>query len=411
MKTERLTYKTSDKCINIAASEVTSLRINENVENTVRVYDNGAIGVEGRLGSNVDFADMEKAARANLQQGIDYPETHEEAKTLNVDTTKDILKEKEFVEKTKLLLARLAKENPDFLFSNKIYINNSDSHYENSDGVCYNYKGNQFLCSLVIKYKGSANIMDESYGCESDYFDEDQICHDVKLKCDAFLKALPQVEEDEVTIIAESSPLNYAASHLIAELYCNNASLFSGKLGQKVFNEKFTVIANRDPKEQINLEFFDAEGVVNDGFKKPIIEKGVLKNLLTCKKSAAQYGVENLGSASAEYTGVPSLGAGGCHTENSANSLDELVKGKAVYVSMSSGGDMTPSGDISVPVMVAYLYENGKLLGKLPEFTVCGNVFDILGENFAGVTDKGFYKFGRQRYFVFKAKLVNKAQK
>jgi len=410
MKTERLTYKTSDKCINIAASEVTSLRINENVENTVRVYDNGAIGVEGRLGSNVDFADMEKSARAKLQQGIEYPETHDEKRVLDVDTTKQILKETEFVEKIRHLLARLAKENPEFLFSNKIYVNNSDSHYENSDGVRYDYKGNQFVCSLVIKYKGSANIMDESYGCESDYFDEEQICHDVKLKCDAFLKPLPQVQEDEVTIIAESSPLNYAASHLIAELYCNNASLFNGKLGQKVFSDKFTVVTNRDPKEQINLEFFDAEGVVNEGFKKPIIEKGVLKNLLTCKKSAAQYGVDNLGSASAEYTGVPSLGAAGCHTENSANSLDELVKGKAVYVSMSSGGDMTPSGDVSVPVMVAYLYEKRKLAGRLPEFAVSGNLFDLLGDGFVGVTDKGFFEFGRQRYFVFKAKLVNKAQ-
>ncbi len=411
MKTERLTYKTSDKCINIAASEVTSLRINENVENTVRVYDNGAIGVEGRLGSNVDFADMERAAREKLQQGIGYPETRDEARVLAVDTEKRILKESEFVEKIKHLLARLAKENPEFLFSNKIYVNSSDSHYENSDGVRYDYKGNQFVCSLVIKYKGSANIMDESYGCESDYFDEEQICRDVKLKCDAFLNAIPQVQEDEVTIISEESPLNYAINHLVADLYCNNASLLGGKLGQKVFSDKLTVTVNRDPKEQINLEFFDAEGVVNEGFKKPIIEKGVLKNLLTCKKSAAQYGVDNLGAASANYTGVPSVGIGGYDTENSAKSLDELVRGKAIYVSVSSGGDMTPSGDVSVPVMVAYLYDKGKLVGRLPEFTVSGNLFDLLGDGFVGVTNKGFFEFGRQRYFVFKAKLVNKAEK
>ena len=39
---------------------------------------------------------------------------------------------------------------------------------------------------------------------------------------------------------------------------------------------------------------------------------------------------------------------------------------------------------------------------------MCGNIFDILGKDFIGVTDKGFFNFGRQSYFVYKAKIVNK---
>ena len=69
---------------------------------------------------------------------------------------------------------------------------------------------------------------------------------------------------------------------------------------------------------------------------------------------------------------------------------------------------MTPSGDISMPSIVSYLVEDGQIVGKLPEFTVCGNIFDILGKDFIGVTDKGFFSFGRQNYFVYKAKIVNK---
>ncbi|MCM1290100.1 MAG: metallopeptidase TldD-related protein [Corallococcus sp.] len=410
MKIEKLTEKSCAKCLNIAASQITSMRINDDVENTVRVYDNGTIGVEGRLGGNVDFADMEKAARAKLAQGIAYPETHDHAKTLEIDATKKILNEKDFIKISEKLLARLAKENPEFLFSNKLYLFNSESNYENSDGCRYSYKGNQFVCSLVIKYKGSANIMDENYGCESDYYDEEEICRDVKTKCDAFLRNIPQVTEDEVTVIMEDSPLNYALGHLSADLYFNKASIFDGKLGEKTFSDKLTVTINRSPDEQINLKFFDTEGVVNDGYKKPVIEKGVIKNLFTCKKSAAQYGVENLGAAGADYVDVPTASARGLTAENSAKSLAEIVKGKAVYVSVSGGGDMTPSGDVSIPVMVAYLYENGKLLGKLPEFTVSGNLFDMLGKDFAGTTDKGLFNFGRQRYYVLKAKLVNKSQ-
>ena len=69
MKIEKLTYSSSDRCINIAAGQVESLRINNDLENTVRVYDGGNIGVEGKLG-NADFDKMTEEAKAKLAQGI-----------------------------------------------------------------------------------------------------------------------------------------------------------------------------------------------------------------------------------------------------------------------------------------------------------------------------------------------------
>ena len=134
-----------------------------------------------------------------------------------------------------------------------------------------------------------------------------------------------------------------------------------------------------------------------------------MEKLITCKKSAAQYSTDNLGAAVASYNGVPQAGANGLSVMTTAESLSELVKGKAIYLSNTGGGDMTTSGDISMPSIVSYLYENGKLVGKLPEFTVTGNLFDILGKDFIGVTENGLNVFGKHKYFVYKAKLVNKA--
>lgn len=408
MKTEKIILKESSKCINVVASRVESLRINENLENTVRVYDNGAIGVEGRLG-NADLAEMEMSAKAKLAQGIPYPETHDEVKVLDIDTTKHIFDEKEFIPKTSALLDRLAKENPDFLFGNKIFLNSTKKSYANSDGTNLSYKGNQYALGLTIKYKGSANIMDEFYQGEGDYFDEEQICRDVKAKCDAFLNNLHQIKEEEVTVIGDFEPLQYAIKHFIADMYFNKASLLDGKLGQKVFNDKLGILVNRDPDIQLNIPFFDTEGVVNNGYKNYIVKNGVLERLIANKKSAAQYGCENLGSAGASYNGVPMPAMGGFDVESTENSLNELVKGKAIYLSNTGGGDMTTSGEISIPAIVAYLYEDGKLLGKLPEFTVTGNVFDILGKDFIGVAEHGLFEFGKRKYMVYKAKLVNKA--
>lgn len=408
MKTEKIINKTSSRCLNITASKVDSLRINNDLENTVRVYNNGAIGVEGALG-NVDFQQLEQSAKAKLAQGIPYPETHDKAIKRSVDATKQILSDKEFIPAISALLNRLAAENPDFLFSNKILLNSMERTYENSDGTVLEYKGNQFDCGLALKYKGSANIMDEFYGCESDYFNADEICRDVKKQCNAFLKQLPHVEDNEAVIISGYEPLQHAISHFVADLYFNKASLFDGKLGQKLFNDRLNLVIDRSPARQINIPFFDTEGVVNDDYLNYLVKNGVFSKLITCKKSAAQYNTDNLGCAGAEYNGVPQAGGSGLNVLSTAKNLSELIKGKAIYLSNTGGGDMTPSGDISMPSIVSYLYEDGKLLGKLPEFTVTGNLFDIFGKDFIGVTEHGLYEFGRRKYIVYKAKIVNKA--
>lgn len=407
MKIEKIVTKTSGRCLNVVASKVESLRINESVTSTVRVYDGGYIGVAGKTGK-IDFEMLEQKAKENLSQGIAYPETHLEAITDNVDTTKTVLTEEELIPTIDKLLARLEKENPQFLFSNKVKLNNSERTLTDSDGRNLSYKGNNFVLSFAIKYKGSANIMDEFYGCESDYFDEDQICRDVKMKCDAFLTELPQIEEDEVTVIGDLEPLQYALSHLNAELYFNKASIFDGKLGEKIFDEKFSLTINRDPSYQLDLPHFDSEGTILPDYKFDLIKNGVLTGLVACRKTAQKYGIQTSGSTSAEYDGIPDGSYGGLDVEDTASELSELVSGKAVYLSVSSGGDMTPTGDVSMPVLVPYLYENGKLLGKLPEMTVTTNLFDAFGKDFVGICKKGLYEYGRNQYFVYKAKLVNK---
>ena len=116
------------------------------------------------------FPKWKPPQRRNSRKVSPIPETHEEAKTISIDTTKQIFRRKDFIPKMSSLLGRLAKENPEFLFSNKIMLNSTETVYENSDGAALSYKGNQFMLSLAIKYKGSANIMDEFYGCEDDCF-------------------------------------------------------------------------------------------------------------------------------------------------------------------------------------------------------------------------------------------------
>ena len=119
MQKEYITKKTSSLSINVVATEVESLRKVVESTQTVRVYDDNCIGVAGQIG-NANIENVEKDALENLALGIAYPCDFTKDVNLSVDARKDIVDEDKFVQVAKSLLARLKKEVPDFLFSNKI---------------------------------------------------------------------------------------------------------------------------------------------------------------------------------------------------------------------------------------------------------------------------------------------------
>ena len=162
-------------------------------------------------------------------------------------------------------------------------------------------------------------------------------------------------------------------------MYTAGASLLSGKLGEKCFSEKFTFGDDRNAATHPGSCFFDAEGTVRPEDRGLLVQNGTLAALATTKNSAALFGLPVSGHAHAAYDGVPSLGVA-----KTAESIAQIVPGKAVYVMSASGGDYTPSGHYATPVQMAYLVENGTVVGRLPELNISGDFFTILGEDYLG---------------------------
>ena len=72
------------------------------------------------------------------------------------------------------------------------------------------------------------------------------------------------------------------------------------------------------------------------------------------------------------------------------HSYAELLGDRSfILIDVASGGDMTPAGDFATPVQTAYLCRDGLPVGRLPEFSFRGSVFELLGGGFLGRTDGG----------------------
>lgn len=402
MEHERIITRTTTYSCNLAASRVESLRINEDKEKVVRVYEDGKIGISACVGDEADESLLGRAEKA-LAQGIPYPCALTEDTVRHEDAREPIIKPEGFLETISHLADRLAKQFPGFIFSNKLTLGEETTEYSNSRKTDLCYSGSYFTLYIVIKAKSSANIMDLYYGTVQSCYDEDAIVSDIGKLLNVYANKLPLPEEELPVIISEGDVALYALREMGAESYMSGTSLLKGKLGEKVFDEKFSLVTDRAPHNRSCYPFFDTEGTVKEGDKFYFVKEGVFQGLSTCKRTAAKFSLPLSGTASSGFDSVPSAGFGGVSVAPTQAKLSDIVKGKAVYAYVTSGGDMTPDGTLGIPVMLAYLYEDGKLVGTLPEFSLSGSIFDVLGKDYLGTAENDIFSFaGKDKVIVSK---------
>jgi len=410
MKKEVLIYNSSAESLNIVGGKINSVRFNEETRNTVRVYDDGKIAVVGKLG-DADFKEMyDEACKKIDGEGIPYAYLPSK-KTIKSIARRKAYSSDKLLKAGKSLMAKAAKECPGFLIGGKMEYAEYSGQYVNSEGSNLSYEGSAVSVGLQLKDKASSNIMDAFYGATFPLYGKtaaDAVVTDLKMLHDAFFTEKKPLKNGKYNIIVDSGDLfNLLASSFIAENYVAGGSVLSGKLGQKIFNENLSVYVDRNPSTNYGCAFYDGEGTVMPDYRTPLILNGVMKNVLANKNTAKLYDLPQGGVSGSAYDGVPSIAVTGLYTKPSDITLKELTEDEpAIYIAVSSGGDMTNDGVIGLPVMLAFLVENGKISGRVSEFNATGNIFDILGKDFVAVTKDNLFIAEKSGMIVVKADLI-----
>ena len=383
MEREFLKSSSRSVTLNITGGKIDSYREQEETTGTVRVYADGKIGVAGCLGEPEEEQLTAQAEKA-LELGIPYVSALDGALERAEDRSEEILPEKELIPAMQTMLDKVGEACPGFAISNKISLNWDSEEYRNSKGRKLRSTDSSLTVSLLFQSRGSGNLMDAFYEYNCRSFDPEKIAASCKAVYDAYHTPAELEEGEWPVIISPMELLGPAISHFVGEMYTAGASLLSGKLGEKCFSEKFTFGDDRNAATHPGSCFFDAEGTVRPEDRGLLVQNGTLAALATTKNSAALFGLPVSGHAHAAYDGVPSLGMNGLYVAKTAESIAQVVPGKAVYVMSASGGDYTPGGHYATPVQMAYLVEKGTVVGRLPELNISGDFFTILGEDYLG---------------------------
>ncbi len=403
MKREKYTLRRRTTTVNVVQTRIESVKRSDIVRTGVRVFDGACVGVAGALGS-YDDADLETRAEAALSRGVSYPWDISGERVEKVTVPADVPDETEFVGEMEHILRELRKRHPELIFSNNGKLVDSLVAIENDLGLDLEYSTRYVSFGLGFKHRDSSGIMDGATGFDGAFvYTRSEALEDLFRPCDAFGKKVDLPGTDRIPVIFSTEDplmLKKLRSDLSGHQFGSGSSLLAGRMGEKLFSSGFSLTQTADHMIRPR-PFFDAEGVVNNDYRFPLVEEGTFRAVYTDRRTADRFSLPLTGSAGALYDSVPSLYPSSLRIEDTGQTMKELLAGDpGILVVFAMGGDFTPGGDFAMPVQLSYLHDGEKLLGRLPELRISSNVFSMFGEDFSGCSTDSISALTEDRHVV-----------
>jgi len=163
------------------------------------------------------------------------------------------------------------------------------------------------------------------------------------------------------------------------KLVFQGASPLAGRLGEKLFDEKLSLSDDPTIAYRPHSRPCDDEGIPSQ--RLPLIEKGGVANFFYDLQTAAMAGARSTGNAS-RGGGLPSPAPSAFVIEPGNTTFDEMVgdmkEGLVVEELMGATQSNVLGGDFSGNVLLGYKVEMGKIVGRVKDTMVSGNVYQVL---------------------------------
>lgn len=251
----------------------------------------------------------------------------------------------------------------------------------NSNGVdietaCHLY---EFVPEIVTKEKDNTTSYDRVYlKTNKDSLNmKDNLIKDIKM-------ALKQTKKEKLKtqkydIIVDSTVMKSILSNFIDMLSATNIrqkiSCLEGKLNEKVFSDKLTIIEDPKNDDYPGATIFDDEGTETE--KKEIIKDGVLKTYLYNIKEAKEQNQKTTGN------GYSSISTRNMYIKPGDKTLEEMMKKlkNGIYITDCMGSMNTAinpnTGNISLQIF-GFIIENGEIKCGFEPSVMTTTIFELL---------------------------------
>jgi hypothetical protein len=387
MTVEQTKQITNSLTLSFKASELVGIREKQIQSLSCRVFEDGKIYSSNALG-DVDTETLKETAVNNPYGAIEYKYEYRGKDKISTEGGVS-LSEEQLIQVSNDFAEKIKSEMPDFLFSGKVEYTDKSYQLTNENGGDYKESLKNLEGFLILKRKGSPNIMDSVFPYSS---------HTGKVDLDnsGLFFEMHRKFDDTVAIEKGKYPVMFVMDQgfmakfkegLDPTFYHNNACYYANKLGEKIFNEKINLTDTRYDESKGLFNKFDDEGNAIAA-KLPVIENGVFKNIFYDQSAATKYCKEATGNGRRQYNTSIRTQPYHLDFETTGESVEEVFKAnpKVIVAVLAGGGDTSSNGDYSSPVQVAFMVENGEVQGRLENLNVNNSIDKMMGDDFIAVT-------------------------
>ncbi|MFC2025484.1 TldD/PmbA family protein, partial [Chloroflexota bacterium] len=198
-----------------------------------------------------------------------------------------------------------------------------------------------------------------------------------KNRAPAPTKSLPVIFTPQGVASALISPLMVAFN---GKTVLEGASPIGNKLGQLVFDEKLWLWDDPTIAYRPGSHPCDDEGMPSQ--RTPLIEQGAVSNFLYDLQTAALAHTKSTGNGHRSRGGLPTPSPNAFVIAPGKTTFDEMVndikEGLVVEQLMGASQGNILGGDFSGNVLLGYKVENGKIVGRVKDTMVSGNIYQLL---------------------------------
>ena len=405
---EIIRYQSSSIKLGVMDSQISSVRTQTEEQTAVRYIDGDHVGLASAVG-RTDLDALTASAKESLLFEIPFPvepETDASLSAGHIGEFHDVSSLRAFSE---AILGELRDQYPQFVFSHGVEQNDVAWSIQSDAGLDLDYRRVTTQMAFIVKEKGSGNIIDTFVGVDGTSLDVPTVLDVFHDHLRAYSNELePRTGRQRVIFpglsgMAGGSLMQMFRSDLVARKYAAKASFFEGKVGDETahFHPAFNLVESRDP-DQHRVCPFDMEGVVREQLQLPVVHNGMLKSLAASKRDGHRFAVPGTGTAVGDIAQLPVSGFGRLVGQPTAPGLSDLLdEDGALLVWFVAGGDTTRAGDMGLPAQVILAVDGeGRPTGRIPGCTLKGNIMNVFGEDFVGITDQKVDPFSDEGYCV-----------
>jgi len=342
-----------------------------NIDDPKQILESLDISFKGKVEADFDLPGPEK-----------LPELHNYNKAIEAVDSKVMfdISEKIYKYIKSRIEAEIATYGYKLIYENKLI---------NSKGVNYFGKYSNSACGASLTYpEGGGRISKIFFGKGELNYSENELDKFIELFKAGLTTVNPEGGNMKALFMPESMytltwRLTAAAK---ADSVDQGVSVLKDRIGEKIFSDKITIY--NDPlNEKLPMTLaFDSEGVVNK--RNYLVDKGVFKNFYGNLKYCKKIGIAPTGGSS------PESSANSLYLEPGNDSFDDLVskmdKGIIVFNPLGPHSGNIPNGDFSIGTSPCLYVKNGKILGRVKDAMITGNIYEVM-KNVVAVGNKAEY--------------------